>query len=55
MDGLSAVGMGFFFPKNSLGLEAWEPRRGLGWVRGLEELLWPVGLKLFAAGFGTNS
>ena len=43
-------------PKNSLGLDAREAVLGLGLGFGLEAVLvCPVGMKVLAAGFGTNS
>lgn len=56
IEGLSDEGSGFFLPKNSFGLEACEVDLTLVLALGLEEPLgWLVGMKVFAAGFGTNS
>lgn len=56
IEGLSAAGIGFLFPKKTAGLGARELGRTLGVDLGLEVALgFPVGLKEFAAGFGLNS
>ena len=56
IEGLSAGGIGFLFPKKAVGLGARDAGRALGVDLGLEVALgFPVGLKEFAAGLGLNS
>jgi hypothetical protein len=57
MDGLSAGGSGFLFPKKALGLSAREAGRALGVDdTGLDVMLGlAIGLNAFAAGFGRKS